>query len=318
MNFKELKNLLIKNIKASQKVFLLSHNDIDLDGLGAIIGISLICKKYKKNTTFVINDNEYESGVKKALENLKEINIKKKEDINIDEKSLVIIADTNKTNLICLDKELTKENTIIIDHHKKNSNTIKSNKIFIDETSSTCEIVVDLLKSLRIKVPKKYATIILSGIYLDTNDFTIRTSKATFDTASYLLSIGASINDVSYLLKQDIKRYIKTAKILGNIETLKNNIAITTASNKEIYKKEEIASIADTLLDFENINTSFVIGRINEDEISISARSISKLDVGKIMEKLDGGGSKNEAATKLKLKSVKEAEKMLKNILDKE
>ena len=36
------------------------------------------------------------------------------------------------------------------------------------------------------------------------------------------------------------------------------------------------------------------------------------------MEKLDGGGSKNEAATKLKLKSVKEAEKMLKNILDKE
>ena len=76
--------------------------------------------------------------------------------------------------------------------------------------------------------------------------------------------------------------------------------------------------MADTLLDFENINTSFVIGRINEDEISISARSISKLDVGKIMEKLDGGGSKNEAATKLKLKSVKEAEKMLKNILDKE
>ena len=88
--------------------------------------------------------------------------------------------------------------------------------------------------------------------------------------------------------------------------------------NKEIYKKEEIASMADTLLDFENINTSFVIGRINEDEISISARSISKLDVGKIMEKLDGGGSKNEAATKLKLKSVKEAEKKLKNILDKE
>ena len=51
MNFKELKNLLIKNIKASQKVFLLSHNDIDLDGLGAIIGISLICKKYKKDSS---------------------------------------------------------------------------------------------------------------------------------------------------------------------------------------------------------------------------------------------------------------------------
>lgn len=318
MNLKELKNILIKNIKASQKIFLLSHNDIDLDGLGALIGISLICKKYKKNTTFIINDYEYESGVKKALNLLKELNIKKKSEISIDDKSLIIIADTNKTNLICLDKELKEENTIIIDHHKKNFNTVKSNNIFIDETSSTCEIVVDLLKSLRIKVPKKYATILLSGIYLDTNDFSIRTSKETFDTASFLLNIGASINDISYLLKKDIKRYIKTAKMLGNIEVLKNEIVITTGSNKEIYKKEEIAVMADTLLDFENINTSFAIGRINNEEIAISARSISKLDVNKIMEKLDGGGSKNEAATRIKAKTIKEAEKMLKDILNKE
>ena len=55
---------------------------------------------------------------------------------------------------------------------------------------------------------------------IDTNNFTLRTTANTFRCATYLLSNGADTVKVQYLLKQDIKKFIKKQKLLSNIEII--------------------------------------------------------------------------------------------------
>ena len=322
MNTKELKKVLKREIFLANKIFVIGHNDLDLDAIGAIAGINLIVKKFNKKIYTIIDDDYLETGVSKVLSRIKQdlTVINKEKLINeINNNSLLIVVDTNKNKLLCLDDLIDKfKNIIIIDHHRKNIDTIKTDKSFIlEDASSTCEIITELIKEFRVKLSPVYATTLFSGIVLDTNNFTLKANRKTFYYAYYLLSKGASVGEVQYLLKQDMPRFIKNQKILANTEYITDNIVIATGEKHEIYRQEDLAKVADSLLQFNEIETSFVIGLLDKDEIGISARSIGQLNVGKIMEKLQGGGNKNEAATKIEENDIKKVEKELKEIINK-
>ena len=64
----------------------------------------------------------------------------------------------------------------------------------------------------------------------------------------------------------------------------------------------------DYLLNY-GVDASFAIGNIDEDLISISARSKEKVNVGDVMHELEGGGNQFSGATKLTDCSIEEAEK---------
>ena len=71
------------------------------------------------------------------------------------------------------------------------------------ESSSTCEMITDLVEYYDIDVDPYYATILLAGIVLDTSNFMLKTKAETYYAAYYLSSLGASAKKVQYLLKQD-------------------------------------------------------------------------------------------------------------------
>ena len=320
MDTNKLKNILIKKIFFSNNIFVVGHNDLDLDAIGAIIGINLIAEKYMKKIYTIIDDEYLESGVEKVLarihQDLKIITSEEATD-KITKNSLLIVVDTNKEKLISLqDKINLFKDIIIIDHHRTNEDTIKTKYKFIfDDASSTCEIITELVKSLKIKLSPVYATSLFAGIVLDTNNFTLKANAKTFYYAYFLLTNGAEVGEVQYLLKQDMPRFIKNQKVLANTNYVNDNIVISKGSKDEIYRKEDLAKVADSLLQFNEIETSFVIGLIDKDEIGISARSTGLTNVGKIMEKLGGGGSKTEAATRIATNDIDEVEKKLNSIL---
>ena len=86
-------------------------------------------------------------------------------------------------------------------------------------------------------------------------------------------------------------------------------------TDTSIYTNQDLASIALKLLQFENVEASFVIGKLSEDKIGISARSIGKIDVQNIISKLGGGGHLNEAATQIENSTLEEAKNQLLNVL---
>ena len=311
-------------IRKSKSIFLMAHKNLDLDALGSSIGMLKFLQKRRKQVYLIIDDRVHEAGVEKVLRELEGcINIVRSD--NLEDylnpkanKNLLIVLDTNKTELVQSEKALKKiDNKLIIDHHDLGKTTIKNATIVVDnKISSTCEMVTNLIEYYDIDIDSYYATILLAGIVLDTNNYTLNTTAETFYTSYYLASLGASAKKVQYLLKQDINEYAERQKLLSSIETINDKIAITKATPYAHYRREELAKVADTLLFFNNIEASFVIGHINKDVIGVSARSLGGYDIGKILEKLGGGGDSYTGAAKFENTTISNVEKELKRIIE--
>lgn len=307
-------------IRKSDTIFLMAHKDLDLDALGSCIGLNTILTNKKKNCYIIIDDKSHELGVEKVLRELEGcITTIKSENIEKylnprERKNLLIILDTNKTELVQSKEVLKKiDKKIVIDHHDTGRGTIKDATLIIDnEISSTCEMITELIEYYDVEIEPYYATILLSGIVLDTNNFTLKTNAETYYAAYFLTSLGASAKKVQYLLKQDIMDYTERQKLLADIETINNKIAFTKASPYTIYRREELAKVADTLLFFNNIEASFVIGKIGKDTIGISGRSLGNYDISTILEKLGGGGDNYNGAAKFEKTTISKVEQRLK------
>ena len=306
---KELNKLIIKELLLSKEVFLVAHNNIDLDAFASMAGFSLLAKKYKNKVYIIIDDKEIESSTKIAISVMKsKVNIIKLKEVEnlITNKSVLFVLDTNKQNRICVKDLLDKfKKVIVIDHHSKNPDTIKDAHIYIDEkATSTCEIVASLLHRFRVKVPRTYATIMLGGIVLDTNNFMYKMTRNSFYYCYYLSTKGADINEAQLYFKQDLQEYVNRSKIIANTD-IKGEIAIATGKQGRVYKSQDLAKTADLLLEFKGIKTSFAIGHLDSNKVGISMRSVGKTNAGKLMESFGGGGNKTEAAAVIENKSLK-------------
>lgn len=316
MSLKELKKQISKEMFHSKEVFLVAHKEIDLDAFASMAGFSLISKKYKNKTYIIINDKNIEPATKEAMDSIKtKLNIittKEAKEL-ITKKSILYILDTNKPKLIDCSDLLNQFKTVtVIDHHTKSQETLKSKNLYIEEKStSTCEIVASLLNKFRIKVPKQYATIMLGGIALDTNNFMYKMTRKAFFYCYYLSTKGADINEAQRYLKQDLEEYVNRSKMVGNTK-IEGEIAIATGQKGKIYTRQELAKTADLLLEFKGIKTSFAIGYLEKSKVGISTRSIKKINAGKLMEQFGGGGNKIEAAATIENTSIKKIEEQIK------
>ncbi len=320
---KELRQLF----RTAKNVFIMAHKDLDLDALGSSIGMYSLLEKLHKNCYLIIDDKRHELGVEKVLQELDgclQILASHKVEEHLylrSKKNLLLIVDTNKEELVQSKEVLnyfTEDQIIIMDHHDTGETTISCKHLIVDhETSSTSEMITNLIESYKITLDPYYATLILAGMVLDTNNFTLKTNAETYYSAYYLASLGASPRKVQYLLKQDIKDYTERQKVITNVDIIDEKIAIAKGSPYTIYRKEDIAKIADTLLFFNNIEISFVIAKTSEKTVSISGRSLGKYNIANILEPLGGGGDKMGGACRLENTTISKVEQKLMQTLKK-
>ena len=69
------------------------------------------------------------------------------------------------------------------------------------------------------------------------------------------------------------------------------------------------------MLTFEEVQASYVIGKLDNSTIGISARSLGEIDVSLVMKELGGGGHMSNAATQIKDKTIKEVVKEVTNLI---
>ena len=85
-----------------------------------------------------------------------------------------------------------------------------------------------------------------------------------------------------------------------------------------VLEKVQIVQTDEVLLNVHNIKASFVISRIDEQHIGISARSLGDVNVQVLMEQLGGGRHLNNAATQMRSSSTQDAVLQLKEVIVKE
>ncbi len=321
---RDIKKCLDKLLDNNDTVFIVPHNRPDMDAIGASIGMSLICNKKGKRNYIVIDDDvdKLESVTKKVIGDIGEyFKIIKASDINslITSNSLMIAVDVNKDYLVSTKPYLNRFNNIfIIDHHKIDENTIKTKYLFVDDKlSSACEEVSRLVFLNNVQLTDDEANYLLAGIVLDTNKLNMpNVSPETLSVVSKLASEGADLYYTNNMFIEDFEHDRAIQRLVDNTGFINYGFAVCCDkdNSNNIYEIEDIAKAADYLLKYQ-VNATFVIARISQDTVSISARSKGIIDVSKIMKIFGGGGNEHSAAARISGKSIDEIKNKLLTIL---
>ena len=147
----------------------------------------------------------------------------------------------------------------------------------------------------------------MAGIQLDTKNFTFKTGVRTFEAAAFLRKYGADTVAVKTLFQGDMDTYITQLDAMSKAKIIDGVIAIAYFDERAKNPQLVASKVADELLNLKGIQASFVLAEDSTGEIQISARSLGKINVQVIMEKIGGGGHMETAATQLRDISMEDA-----------
>lgn len=318
--------------KDADRVFVVGHARPDMDSVGSGIGVVKLARLHDVKANFVLDTNHTNYDVARLVTRLQ--NAKEDTDLFVDpkvaleevtDKSMLVMVDHSKYS-ITYSKDLydeLKNRIIVIDHHRRGEEFPENPMLTYVEpyASSACELVTEMIEYQQPAGGKRVltdleATAMLAGIVVDSKEFSLRTGTRTFDAASYLRSIGADSSVVTELLKEDINSFLEKTHLVATLKMVKPDIAVLAGPDDQVIDPIITAQAADTALDLENVEASFAITRRASDTIGISARSMGKINVQLIMEKLGGGGHLSNAATQIQGVTIEQARDQLLQAID--
>lgn len=316
-------NALQKLIVDSSMVLVMGHKFADLDAVGAAVGVCCAARGRQVKAQIVLDKTECPAMplVEKleASESFKNLFITEREAmIKADSRTLLVVVDTNRPDQVQSEALLQTCNRVaVIDHHRRSASYIEDAVLtFLEPSaSSASELLAELLQELvpTDTISKLEAEALLSGIVLDTKNFTMRTGERTFEAAAFLRRVGADTTEVKRLLQNNMESNVQKYAIMQHA---KNYRGIVIAAPESAQDRIVAAQAADELLNIAGAEASVVIYPTKDGNVFASARSIGDVNVQLIMEKLGGGGNRAAAAAQLEGIALIDALKQLKQSID--
>ncbi|MCL2125078.1 MAG: DHH family phosphoesterase [Oscillospiraceae bacterium] len=304
-------------------VYIMGHKSADYDSIGSAIGVCCIARAKGKVARIVTDsDNSIAHKLIEYVTQLSEyrgVFITEQDAVlEADNKSLLVIVDTNRPDLAVSQTLLLSCSKIaVIDHHRRAADYIDNAVLNFHETSasSTCELVAELMQYLtdRKDVLREEAGALLVGIMLDTKGFSINIGAATFDAAAFLRRAGADAVAVKRIMQSDINVATARYEIMRCAEIYRDGVAL--AASEETMSRVSVAQAADGLLDINGVHTSFAASR-DGDDVFVSGRSLGGINVQVVLEKLGGGGSQSVAGLRVRSTSIEKVMADLKKAID--
>lgn len=286
-------NNIISEIKKSNNIVLLCHNNPDGDAIGSTIAMYHILTKLEKNVDLVIADVPSKFNFINGYEI-----IKNESDKQYD---VAIILDTASTERINNPNNIVDSipKKIVIDHH--GSNTQYGDVNFVDNKPACCEVVYNIATELGVEIEEKIATALCAGLLTDTGGLTNPDVKpSTFEVAASL----SKIINIPAIHK----------KVLGTITKEQFELNKIGTTNIEFYKDGKITFTYITEEDLDNLNLEkneadilsnlgrnikgvevSIYVRKYKEENRVSLRSNDNIDVNEIAKLFGCGGHKNAA-----------------------
>ena len=323
-------NALADIVSDSDKIIVMGHKRPDFDAVGACVGIYTFSKIVGKECYIILNDSDRDETIQKVMfeidnsdEQLSKVFVDSDEAWELmTPQTTLIVVDTSDASRVIDAAILSKANRkVIIDHHRRGEDIITNPLLTYIEpyASSASELIAELIEyqTKLEKITPVAATIMLGGIVVDTQNFSIRTGSRTFDAAAYLRSNGADPTRVKTILKEPFENFMNRVEIINNSIQKTPEIIMAKAPEDKYYTNVMLAQSADLLLTLKGIECSFAIGYLEEGKVGISARSLGNINVQLIMEELGGGGHLANAATQIEGINLDEALDRLNDAIDK-
>lgn len=297
----------------TNRVFIAPHKFPDTDALGAAMGLLKMAHAFNKEAYIVLENSEVDKTVSKIIQLMEyeyvtflDYFISPSNALDwINREDLLILVDHHSFGQTMNEKlPLATKNVVIIDHHRKLTDSIEFALINHVEpyASSSVELVTEMidLSSREVNLNQFEATVMLSGIMVDTNNFMYRTGGRTFEACAILRKFQADTFKVKTILREGLEEIQLKSQLLTLAEVVHRKFSIVIIPDEFKAGRNLLARVADMLLEIEDIVAAFAIGRLDEGEIGISARSLEGFNVQVLMEKFGGGGHLNNAGAQIK------------------
>ncbi len=328
-----LADSLIALIKSSSNVLVMGHTMMDMDALGACLGIKAICNRLDKKCKMVVDLKVTESKTRAAFtssfskEEVENILISPSAAFDvINPNTLLIVVDVHIPSMTMAPKLLEKATKIVvIDHHRRAEEYIDS-PVFnhIDPSaSSACEIITEFIKfssiNPKIEIPPIFATIMMSGIFLDSNHFKSKaTGLRSFEACTILKEYGADNAMADDFLKDDYEEYRLVTELVNQIEHPAYGVVAVFPKDDLIVDEATISKTANQCMSLKGNHVCFVAAHISTKKIKVSARSDGSVNVQLLMERLGGGGGHyTSAAAVFENNTIDEVKDAIYNVIQK-
>lgn len=311
-------------IHQADNCIVMGHRLADLDCFGAAVGMATSIRRMGKDAYIAIDkkNNLVQPLMKRLEDNGCSDLFLNPEDCMplIGKKTLLFITDTHVAPMLESKEiyEKCKNNVIVIDHHRRMVGYIDNALIFFHEpvASSASEMVTELVQYFGDdgKLHELEAQALLAGITLDTRNFVLKTGVRTFEAAAYLKKQGADTVAVRELFNSTMDAYREKAEIVSRAEIF-SNYAIVSTPKSTPEMRIVAPQAADELLTISGVDASFILYP-SGSKIQISSRSMGRINVQLIMERLGGGGHLTMAGAALVDTSLEDATKQLKEAIE--
>ncbi len=327
--------ILEEQIKNASNVIIMGHANPDFDSIGACVGMARFALEViaeqdssRDVPVNIVVDTECETFKICArqlapMQIYDDIFIRKTAAADlVTPDTLLIICDVNNPYIFEFPAlAQTVQSIALIDHHRLGNELSYAPRLQYVETtkSSTSEIVSEIFMQSRFAdtLHKEEAEILMSGIMLDTNNFTRNSGAQTFATGHYLYGRGAHTEVVREFFNEHFEEVLLTSNFEAKTEIYRDSAAIACMVSERQTNEDRIiaAKVANNLLNVIGVEASFAVIQIGED-IVISARSKGRINVQLILERLFGGGHFDMAGAQLKKTTIDDATAQLKAAID--
>lgn len=327
VKIKVMSKSLMTIFENSSNILIMGHKDADFDALGSALGVYAMVETTGRPVKIVYDEKLVELKARSAFKQLYDKQTIDKITISpskamefMNKDTLLVLVDVNQ-KLTSMVPSIVEKATkiVVIDHHRAMEKL--DTQIFSyqeSSASSASEIITEMIRydDRKISLSSEAATMMLTGILLDTNNYRYRTGVRTYDASMILKEYNADQTLALEFLKDEYEEYILKNKIMSNATTPYYGVIVTTASEEDIIDRATLAKVAQEALYIKGIRTIFVIGRIGVDQVGISARSDGANNVALIMEKLGGGGHFSAAAAQREDTTIEEVKNELLKVLE--
>lgn len=301
--------MIAEYLMRSSRILLASHKNPDGDAIGSCLALGLALKGLGKSIT-IYNESRI-PAVYRFLPDSHILTQNPGDFQTYDAAVVLDCGDLSRIGLHC--EEIARIPVLLnIDHHSTNTGFGTANLVKPD-ASSTCEIVHDLLKDLKVGITEKIAYSVYTGIISDTGSFRFsNTTKASFEICAEMVEKGAK----PYIVAKNVYSPYSLARIkllnmvLDSIEVSRNGklslMSLTQRMMRETgTSSEDINGLVNYAKHIEDVRVAAFIqeAEIAEEEkrhngktlYYVSLRSDGTIDVSSFAASFGGGGHSTAA-----------------------
>ena len=315
-------------IKQAKNIYIMGHMVSDFDSFGSSLAFYKICRAFSKNVHIIIDVNSLEEKVLPVYRDLigdpyySDVFISPSTALELNRNGTLLINVDNHKPSLAISKDVLQavKNRVVIDHHRRSEEFVSAPVLTYLEpaASSTVELSVELMLYFKeeITLTEREATIMYTGLLIDTSFFNNRVTSRTFEIAATLKEMQADIKGAYDLLQDDYQTVKTKINIKSNSYLYKENILIAFADDNQFITRTILAQVGNDMMQISDIDAVFVVGLTDDNEVAVSSRSTSNINVQVICESLGGGGHFNMAAAQLATSDIEKVLGKLEKAID--